>query len=72
MKNLLFMFVLLPFIGKAEASLAGITDAISKGNASELSEFFDQNVEIAVLEDEDVYNKAQALSIIKTPQNGTT
>lgn len=60
------MFLLLPLMSKADASLAGITDAISKGNASELSEFFDQNVEIAVLDDEDVYNKTQALSVIKS------
>ena len=65
MKNLFVSFLLMPMIASADVSLTVITDAISKGNADELSVFFDQNVEIAVLDDEDVYNKSQAVSIIK-------
>lgn len=66
MKNLLFAFLLVPFVGSAHnANLGGITEAISKGDATELSKYFDQSVEIALLDEEDVYNKAQAVSIIK-------
>jgi hypothetical protein len=66
MKNLLFAFLLVPFVGSAHnANLGGITEAISKGDATELSKYFDQSVEIALLDEEDVYNKAQAESIIK-------
>lgn len=66
MKNLLFAFLIVPFASTAHnVNLGSITDAISKGNATELSKFFDQSVEIAILDEEDVYNKTQAVSIIK-------
>lgn len=67
MKNLLFAFILMvPFVGSANnVNLSGITDAISKGDAAELSKYFDQSVEIALLDEEDVYNKTQAVTIVK-------
>ena len=65
MKNLLFAFLLTPMLSSgATVNLAGITEAISKGDATELSKYFDNSVEIALLDEEDVYNKAQAVTIV--------
>ena len=65
MKNLLVLFLFMPLWAQADTSLTSITNALSKGDASELSAFFDQNIEIAVLDNEDVYNKSQAITVIK-------
>lgn len=65
MKNLLVLFLFLPLFAHADANLTSITNALSEGDANQLSEFFDQNIEIAVLDDEDVYNKSQATTVIK-------
>ena len=66
MKNLLFAFLLTPLFSMGNnVNLAGITEAISKGDATELSKYFDQSVEIALLDEEDVYNKTQATTVVK-------
>lgn len=62
MMNLMFAMVLMTTFN---ASLADITRAISTGDADALSQYFDQTVEVAVLDQEDVYDKAQAVSIVK-------
>lgn len=62
MKNLLFAMVL---AGMLNASLADITRAISTGDVDALAQHFDQTVEIAVLDQEDMYDKATAVKIVK-------
>ena len=57
------MIPLLSFIEAAD--LSSITKAISKGDVNELSQFFDNSVEIAVLDQEDVYDKAGATRVVK-------
>ncbi|OFY30235.1 MAG: hypothetical protein A2275_09975 [Bacteroidetes bacterium RIFOXYA12_FULL_35_11] len=42
-----------------------IITAIKTGNAKELAKYFNQNVELVILNQEDVYSKAQAELIIK-------
>ena len=66
MKNLVFIFLLLPSIAMVQPNLNGISKAISDGDAVALSQFFDSNIEISILDDMDVYNKAEA---VKTLQN---
>ena len=66
MKNLMLLILLAPWLYSSEnANLANITKAISEGNADALGQYFDQTVEVAVLDKEDVYNKAQAVSIVR-------
>lgn len=65
MKFFLFMFLLSPFINFAQANLPEITRTINSGDADALGRYFDQSVEIAVLNQEDVYNKAQAIQVLK-------
>ena len=65
MKNLLFLLLIVPAWAFVEANLAEITRAISRGDAEALGQYFDQSVEVAVLDQEDVYNKAQAIAAVK-------
>lgn len=63
MKQVLFIILMTSTL--ASASLSSITKAISNGDADNLGQFFDQSVEIAVLDEEDVYSKAQAIKVVK-------
>ena len=65
MKKLLFVVFLAPGLSLVNANLADITRAISNGNADALGQYFDQSVEIAVLDQEDVYTKARAIQVVK-------
>ena len=56
-------FMLLP--GIYQASLAEITRAINAGDADALGRFFDQTVEIALQDQEDVYDRASAVGMVK-------
>lgn len=42
-----------------------IISAIKSGNAKDLAKYFNQNIELVILNEEDVYSKAQAELIIK-------
>lgn len=57
----LAMFVALQW----NANLPDITKAISSGDADALGQYFDQSVEVAVLDQEDIYDKAQAVGVVK-------
>lgn len=59
------LFLALPITTLFDANLASITKAISSGDAETLGQYFDDSVEIAVLNQEDVYNKAQAVQVMK-------
>lgn len=62
MKNLLFALVLMNVFN---ANLSDITRAISSGDADALGQYFDQTVEVSILEEEGVYDKAKAVSVVK-------
>ncbi len=63
MKNLLFAMVLTTNV--FNASLADITRAISTGDADALGQYFDQTVEIAITDQENIYDRAQAVAAVK-------
>ncbi len=68
MKNFLFVLLLFPsiaFVNVEELNLDAITKAISSGNADALGQYFDSNVEIAVMDKEETYAKAQAIQVMK-------
>lgn len=65
MKSFLILILLAPLTATLEANLAEITRAISAGDAEALGQFFDQTVEVAVMDEEDVYNKPQAVALLK-------
>src|SRR3954467_2128357 len=58
---LLFLF---PFVAKADI-VDDVANAIRSGNAKEISKYFADNVDLKVLEQENIYSKAQAELILK-------
>lgn len=65
MKKLLFFIFLAPTIAFVNPNLNGITKAISNGDAAALSQFFDDSVEIAILDEEDIYDKSEAVAVVE-------
>ncbi|MEM1120546.1 MAG: DUF4783 domain-containing protein [Bacteroidota bacterium] len=47
-----------------------ITQALSSGDVEVLAGYFDESVEIAVVDEEDIYDKAEAKTILATFFNG--
>ena len=63
MKMLLsFLIVLGSFIDLP--NLDSITSALSQGNVEMLSTYFDESVEISVADEDDIYDKAEAKTIL--------
>ena len=48
-----------------QSSIDGVIGAIRSGNSSELSKYFDENVELTLPDKSDNYSKAQAQLIVK-------
>ena len=68
MKPLLFICFLAPlvaWINPLDQSIADISTAIRKGDAATLGNFFDAQVELATPASEDVYDKAEAIRLVK-------
>jgi len=68
MKNFLFVILLAPSLAMVNAddfTLSAITKAISDGNADALGQYFDANVEVAVMDKEQTYSKAEAVKVVK-------
>ena len=65
MKNLLFILFIGSSIAMTNANLSNISKALSNGNAEELARYFDESVEIAIMDEEDQYDKAAAKNIVK-------
>ncbi|MFT4760989.1 MAG: hypothetical protein ACI9XO_004875 [Paraglaciecola sp.] len=68
MKNLLFVFILIPMLSFATNpvdGLSAISQAISAGDADALGTYFDAQVEISVLDNEDYYSKTEAVAVVK-------
>lgn len=61
MKKLLFILLIAPSIAMVTPdNLSSISKAISNGDASALSQYFDDKVEVSILDDENLYDKAEA------------
>ncbi len=65
MKNLLLILLIGSTLAMAQDNLSEISKAISNGNADGLAQYFDESVEIAVMDKEDQYGKAEAKQIVK-------
>ena len=48
-----------------QSSIDGVIDALRSGSSSELSKYFDDNVELTLPDKSDSYSKAQAQLIVK-------
>jgi hypothetical protein len=65
MKMFVWLILLLPVAGAAQADFSGMAKALGSGNADALGQYFDQNVEISMSDNEDVYAKAQAINMVR-------
>ncbi|MBX2929542.1 MAG: DUF4783 domain-containing protein [Saprospiraceae bacterium] len=65
MKMFVWLILLLPIAGAAQADFSGMAKALGSGNADALGQYFDQNVEISMSDNEDVYAKAQAINMVR-------
>ena len=68
MKKFLIFILLVPALAMTtveDFNLDAITKAISQGNADALGQYFDNSVEVAVLDKEEVYSKADAIKQVK-------
>jgi hypothetical protein len=57
------MFLLIPVDGISQVP-GEIFTSLNNGNAKVLSDYFNQNVELKILENDNVYSKAQAQQIV--------
>ena len=62
MKNLMLLFLLPGMV--IFSALDNINKAIANGDAAALAKYFDDVVEVAVLDEEDMYDKAEAKTVI--------
>lgn len=58
-------FNIAPVLSGIEDVYSEISLAIKSGNAKEISKFFSTNVELTIIDNEDLYSKAQAEQILK-------
>ena len=71
MKNLLFLLFFAPAALFAfptlqtNPGLDAINKAISSGDADALAKYFDDNLEVSILDEENTYTKAKATEVVK-------
>lgn len=69
MKAFITSFLLVAFVGFSsftdQNAIDGVISALRAGNATELSKYFDDNVELTLPVKSDSYSKAQAQVIVK-------
>lgn len=63
MKQYLLLSLIIPLF--AGINMDAITRAISAGDVATLGQYLDETVEIAVMDNEDLYDKSQALPVLK-------
>ncbi|MEL6659214.1 MAG: DUF4783 domain-containing protein [Bacteroidota bacterium] len=65
MKQLLFALMFLPLMAYAQTGMAQISQALNGGDIETLGSYFDESMELSILEEEGIYNKGQALQKVK-------
>ena len=64
---ILFIFSIISICLTAKSQITDeIIQCLKTGNSKSLSQYFNQNVELVVLENDNVYSKAQAQQIVST------
>jgi hypothetical protein len=71
MKNLLFLLFFAPMAalasqGTNNPSLDAITKAIGSGDIELLSKYFDEHLEVSIMDNEKNYSKSEATEVVKT------
>lgn len=65
MKQLLFVLLFSPLLALAQSGMPEITKALNAGDVETLGSYFDESLELSILEEEGIYNKAQALQKVR-------
>ena len=65
MKQLLFLFAFFPLFTFAQSGMPQITKALNSGDVETLSSYFDESIELSILEEEGIFSKAQALQKVR-------
>ena len=65
MKNNSFFAILIFFICSVGLNLEDISRALRNGDATSLAQYFDNQVELAIMDDEDIYSKEVAAEKVK-------
>jgi hypothetical protein len=68
MKQFLIALFFLPSLVYAQ-DLAGLNKALNGGNADALGAYFDATIELAILEEEGMFNKSQAVQKVRRFMN---
>jgi len=71
MRNLLFLLFFAPFTvlasqGTNNPGLEAITKAIGSGDVESLAKYFDESLDVSILDSEKSYSKAQATEVVKS------
>ncbi len=65
MKQLLIILALLPITLFAGPDFSAIAKAIDAGDVEKIASFFDENVELTLLDDDGLFGKEQATQLVK-------
>ncbi|MCX7863321.1 MAG: DUF4783 domain-containing protein [Bacteroidales bacterium] len=66
MNAIFFIWLWMAIIGNTIADLPEpISNAIKNGNATELTKYFNTNIDLTILDKQDIYSKTQAESLLK-------
>jgi len=65
MKRLLIILTLLPLSLLAGPDFSAIAKAINEGNVEKIASFFDENVELTLVDDDGLFGKEQATQLVK-------
>ena len=60
MKSLIFICLLAPSLTFSPPNLGAISKAITQGDANALAQFFDEDVEVTILNEVNIYSRAEA------------
>lgn len=74
MKQFLLALLFFPALAFAQDGMPQITKALNSGDADALGAYFDESIELSILDEEGIYNKAQALQKVRRflSQNAVT
>ncbi len=64
MKTLIVIFSLLMPLSFEQPNIAAVTKALGEGDVATLSTYLDTSVELTILASQNVYNKAQAATVL--------
>ncbi len=66
MKCLMFLFLMFPMTSSIMPNLGLISKALSSGDAATLASYFDESVEVTILNEVDIYSQKEAKQVVQS------